>query len=110
MNVTARILVLLARKVLLIYLDTSTFSKKTRCNLGSNGYDSLVAVCCSNNQNQYSKPSALCESGRHMQSSFMAKRELKKDDWERRTSIRSGPFSFLGSGLFRFLKPEQVVS
>ena len=32
-----------------------------------------------------------------MQSSFMAKRELKEDDWERRPSIRSGPFSFLGS-------------
>ena len=45
-----------------------------------------------------------------MKSSFMAKRELKEDDWERHTSIRSGPFSFLGSGLFRFSKPGQVVS
>ena len=34
-----------------------------------------------------------------MQSSFMAKRELEEDDWERRPSIRSEPFSFLGSGL-----------
>ena len=38
-----------------------------------------------------------------MQSSFMAKRELKEDDWERRPSIRSGPFSFLGSGFAQIL-------
>ena len=39
-----------------------------------------------------------------MQSSFMAKRELKEDDWERRPSIRSGPFSFLGSGFAQIFK------
>ena len=38
-------LVLLARKVLLIYLDASTFNEKKGYNFGSNSYDSLVAVC-----------------------------------------------------------------
>ena len=45
-------------KSTVIYLDTSTFSEKTRCNFGvaMATIRWLLSLCYSNNRNQYSKP------------------------------------------------------
>ena len=88
------------------YLDTSTFSEKTRCNFGvaMATIRWLLSLCYSNNRNRYSKTVLYVKVEDTCSQVLWQKGSSRKDDWERRTSIRSGPFSFLGSGFAQIFK------
>ena len=82
-------------KSTVIYLDTSTFSEKTRCNFGvaMATIRWLLSLCYSNNRNRYSKPVLYVKVEDTCSQVLWQKGSSRKDDWERRTSIRSGPFA-----------------
>ena len=99
-------------KSTVIYLDTSTFSEKTRCNFGvaMATIRWLLSVCYSNHRNRYSKPVLYVKVEDTCSQVLWQKGSSRKTIGSDARQSELDLFHSLAVVLPRFLKSGQVVS